>query len=137
MNDELQNALVEYYKYRNVSYIPSRETIVMLQSFRKNIIQYMLVYTNNTNFENVHDMLSPIALMMIMQREWIIEQGIDNKFIVENNTYYKWDHKFPVDILEIFKNAWLELFPNFQIKQCRCRQNYDFKDVVYHYEDMK
>jgi len=134
------NDLADYYIAKRDTPTPyDKDGLKAVLSARSKVSNALVQYANVFGFTNVHSMLSPIALLLMMHGAWLHEQGIDDKFSLGgiNVPTKGFDNKYPEDILLIFNMAWLEVYPDFDLKECAVRDNKDFKDVYYFYETQK
>ena len=131
------NDLADYYIVKRDTPTPyDKDGLKAVLSARSKATNSLVQYANIFGFTNVHSMLSPIALLLMMHGAWLHEQGIDDKFSLGgiNVPTKGFDNKYPEDILLIFNTAWLEVYPDFDLKECAVRDNKDFKDVYYFHE---
>lgn len=134
------NDLADYYIAKRDTPTPyDKDGLKAILSARSKATNSLVQYANVFGFDNVHSMLSPIALLLMMHGAWLHEQGIDYKFSLGgiNIPTKGFDNKYPEDILLIFIMAWLEVYPDFDLKVCAVRDNKDFKDVYYYHETPK
>lgn len=132
------NDLADYYIAKRDTPTPyDKDGLKTVLSARSKATNSLVQYANIFGFTNVHSMLSPIALLLMMHDKWLHEQCISvNKFSLGgiNVPTKGFDNKYPEDILLIFNMAWLEVYPDFDLKECAVRDNKDFKDVYYFHE---
>lgn len=136
MLNELHNALVEFYIAKRDIPTPLEmggfQTIMATRSKATNAL---VQYANAFGFTNVHSMLSPIALLLMLHGAWLAEQGIDDKYSLGgiNVPTHGFDNKYPLEILTLFERSYLEAFPNHVhvLFKCAVREDKDFKKVIY------
>lgn len=134
------NDLADYYIAKRDTPTPyDKDGLKAVLSARSKATNSLVQYANIFGFTNVHSMLSPIALLLMMHGAWLQEQGIDDKYSLGgiNVPTKGFDNKYPEDILLIFNMSWLEVYPDFDLKECAVRDNKDFKDVYYYHETPK
>lgn len=136
-NIKLHNALVRYYQFiitRSTIDVITVDVIRDYQAVKNDVWYQMIRNPDAGKFENIHHMLSVIAIMIILHNSWIVEQGFDEKYTVDNTFEWRgFDNKYPPSILEVFEKSWLEVFPDAVIKECVTRDDFDFKDVEYYH----
>lgn len=134
------NDLADYYIAKRDTPTPyDMDGLKTILRTRSKATNTLVQYANAFGFTNVHNMLSPIALLLMMHGAWLQEQGIDDKYSLGgiNVPTNGFDNKYPEDILLFFKLSWLSAYPEFDLKECAVRKDKDFKDVYYYYETPK
>ena len=128
--DQLKLALENYYSFRNTpDPVPGR--LQVANSKREMCLQYFHQYIKNNPFTGITEMLSPIAIALMLHNEWLKTQTENymQYIIAPDFTHHGFDGRFPQDLLHIFEASWASVIG--EVKPQKSRPNRDFSSVHY------